>query len=127
MVAITWTTLPVDNFRRPSRFILNDEGEPEPCPDLLKWASGLETNDRKVARTELPNSRVVSTVFLGLDHGYPPGPVLLFETMLFDYSGGARPEYDICKRYSTRHDALVGHEELVAWLQSSSSRPSALR
>jgi hypothetical protein len=47
----------------------------------------------------------VSTVFLGLDHGFfPDEPPMVFETMIF---GG--PLADYCQRYSTLLDAKFGH------------------
>ena len=62
----------------------------------------------RVARTDLPGGRFVSTVFLGLDHNYmPDGPPLLFETMVF-------PECDFCERYSTWEQAVAGHDQISA-------------
>lgn len=46
----------------------------------------------------------VSTVFLGLDHGYN-GQVLLFETMIF---GGEHDGYQ--ERYTTWEEAVSGHK-----------------
>jgi hypothetical protein len=61
----------------------------------------------RVARTELPGGREVSTVFLGLDHQWmPDGPPLLFETMVF-------PECDVCERCSTWDEAVEQHEQVV--------------
>ena len=51
-------------------------------------------------------NKVVSTVFLGLDHSFGGGPPLLFETMIFD--GG---EEEHCVRYSTWQQAEEGHKE----------------
>jgi hypothetical protein len=52
------------------------------------------------------NFSVVSTVFLGIDHGFGDDPIL-FETMVF---GG---EYDgIQKRYSTWDEAVEGHYKI---------------
>jgi hypothetical protein len=53
--------------------------------------------------------RVVSTVFLSINHAFDDGPPVLWETMVF-------PEGD-CRRYTTHKDALEGHEELVRALQ----------
>jgi hypothetical protein len=62
----------------------------------------------RVARTVLDDGREVSTVFLGLDHGFMPGaPPIVFETMVF-------PECDICERYTTWDQALAGHDQIVA-------------
>ena len=61
---------------------------------------------KQVASTYLPNGRHVSTVWLGLDHGFGNGPPLIFETMVF-------PEAEICERYSTEVEAREGHARLV--------------
>lgn len=72
-------------------------------PDLMAWAVWFETADRIVARTEIPGV-VVSTVFLGLDHGWGMGSPLLFETMVFR-DGVA----DECDRCSTWEQAEAQH------------------
>lgn len=51
----------------------------------------------------------VSTVFLGLDHGWGEGPPVLYETMVF---GG--PLDGECERYCTRAEAVAGHALMVA-------------
>lgn len=92
-------------------YILDAEGNPVAEPNPLAWARWFEehNNDRQVARTELPDSVTVSTVFLGLDHSFEPGKVLLFETMIF---GGPLDETQC--RYETREQALKGHEYYVS-------------
>lgn len=57
-------------------------------------------------RTEV-SGKVVSTVFLGLDHNFSgEGPPVLFETMVF-------PDQDICVRYRTFEEAVKGHGDMV--------------
>jgi len=55
----------------------------------------------------------VSTVWLGLNHGFSPdSPPLIFETMVFmdgDMSG-----LDIMDRYSTKAQAKAGHARICA-------------
>ncbi len=63
------------------KYILVDR-MPVPEPDLLKWGRWLESADRRVGETIVEGVRV-STVFLGLDHGWGEGPPILFETMIF--------------------------------------------
>lgn len=77
-------------------------------PDLLKWAAWFETSDRRVAYTILNRRKgiYVSTVFLGLDHGFQ-GP-LWFETMIFGTSLN-----DSQWRYATWEEAMRGHAEMV--------------
>lgn len=66
---------------------------------------GIE--QRRVAETEVGDVRI-STVFLGVDHGWGGGPPLLFETMVF---GGNYDEYQ--DRYSSWQDAEEGHARVV--------------
>lgn len=64
------------------RYILvGHEAVPE--PDLLKWAKWFETAERIIDVTYVTPKVRVSTVFLGLDHGFGDGPPVLFETMVF--------------------------------------------
>lgn len=54
----------------------------------------------------------VSTVWLGLDHGFGSDVPLIFETMVF---GGDEDWADLlCQRYSTEEEAADGHAEIVA-------------
>lgn len=55
---------------------------------------------------------VVSTVFLGLDHGYDGVPKW-FETMVFNHPSGN----DWTTRYTTYDEAVEGHERIVSMLQ----------
>ena len=89
---------------------LDEVGEPVPCEDILEWAAWFAQNHeaRVVVKTELPSGTTVSTVFLGIDHGFRGGEPVLWETMMF---GG---DYDLaCDRYRSRRDAIVGHEMWV--------------
>lgn len=87
------------------RFIL-ENGKPVECNDLMKWAKWLETADRHVAKTKRDNIEV-STVFLGLDHGFGNSSPILFETMVF---GGTYDQEQ--RRYSTVKEAKAGHKEM---------------
>ena len=49
----------------------------------------------------------VSTVFLGIDHSYYGIRPLLFESMVFGV------DKDLQYRYSTYHEAKLGHQKLV--------------
>lgn len=94
------------------RYILDALGEPVPEPDLLKWARWLETADRTVARDELPDGRVVSTVFLSLDHSWSDEPThkpVLWETALFDRDGHVADMW----RYDSKQAAIDGHARVL--------------
>ena len=80
----------------------------EPVPvELEVWAEWFETADRHVRDTARDEVRV-STVFLGLDHGFGRGPPQLFETMVF--VNGSSVD---CERYSTWDEAEAGHQRWV--------------
>jgi hypothetical protein len=81
--------------------------KPVPEPDIIAWGHWFATADRQVRDTARDDVRV-STVFLGLDHGFKGRPVL-FETMLFVNGADAG-----CERYSTWDEAEAGHARWVA-------------
>jgi hypothetical protein len=81
--------------------------------DLEAWAHWFETADRHVAWTE-HELFTVSTVFLGLDHGFGrKGPPVLFETMAFHPETRTELDGDSCWRYSGWDDAEIGHKAMV--------------
>jgi len=83
-----------------------DGHKPVPC-DLLTWGQFLATGGRTVKKDTIGES-LVSTVFLGIDHGFGEGPPLLFETLVF--KGPLADEMD---RYSTWEQAEQGHAAMV--------------
>lgn len=88
-----------------------DGHTPVVAKNFLEWAVWYERADTVVARDELPNGILVSTVFLGTDHNFSRrGPPLLFETMVF-YAD--RDLDDLQHRYSTWDEALEGHRLTV--------------
>jgi hypothetical protein len=78
--------------------------------DTRQWAVLFESDDRIIARTELPGGCQVSTVWLGLDHSFGTGPPLIFESMVFGPDSSA--DLDMM-RYTTREEAEAGHSVLV--------------
>jgi len=91
-------------------YVLVDK-QPVITDDLTLWARNQHIDQRRVAETEAITDVRVSTVFLGLDHGFGGTP-LLFETMVF--GGEADME---CWRYSTWDAAQAGHDAVVAALR----------
>jgi hypothetical protein len=81
--------------------------KPVKCDDLMWWAWWFETADRHVRDTARDDVRV-STVFLGIDHGFSDDGPVLFETMLFVNGSGEQME-----RYCTWDEAEAGHERWV--------------
>jgi hypothetical protein len=103
------------------QYILSPEGEPVPEPDTLKWAAWSGLPKRGLARDTFGEGKEgisVSTVFLALDHGYPPGgPPVLWETMVF---GG---KWDGLQwRHTSKEAALKGHKKAVAKVKRSLAR-----
>ncbi len=82
--------------------------EPKEELDLHKWGKWFETADRHVAIDNLPNGVTISTIFLGLDHGFDDGPPLLFETMIFG-GDGDQDQW----RYATWEEAEKGHAKAL--------------
>jgi len=84
---------------------------------LERWAELHEDLEyMQVAYDEVGLYRV-STVWLGLDHGFGwggPRPVI-FETMVF---GPAWHDLD-CRRYCTEVDAAAGHQEIVTLVRAT--------
>jgi hypothetical protein len=98
------------------RYVLDENGEAKPEPDLFKWAAWFENSaNRIIAHDYLPNGVSVSTVFLGIDHNFfhDGGPVL-WETMIF---GGTEDSYQ--ERYRSREYALEGHQIALAIAQAA--------
>lgn len=89
--------------------------------DALAWAMEFGRDNRQIADTMVEGRRV-STIFLGLDHGFSrSGPPILFETMVFSETVETNEllerEYHETlnmRRYATYAEAMKGHEELVA-------------
>lgn len=98
--------------------------EPISVEDVLEWAKFFEVGDkRRVAMTHL-GSLSVSTVFLGIDHGFAfdkEARPVLFETMVF---GEDCELAGIEQRYCTWEEAEAGHAIMVRRVQLWQS-PSA--
>lgn len=92
------------------KYILNEEGNPVPEPDLMKWDKWFQDNReaRKVKRETIGDSEV-STVFLGLDHAFGGGLPVLWETMVF----GGRLDQEQERCGGKRSEALLMHEAMV--------------
>ncbi len=100
------------------KYILVDR-VPVPCPDLMKWGRFMEEADRHVAVTMVDGIRV-STVFLGLDHGWCDGPPVLFETMIF----GGEHDQDYQERCCTWAEAEAMHKKAVKAAKAGKKAPS---
>lgn len=75
---------------------------------MEQWAElRREDSYKRVAETTVGDSWV-STVWLGLDHGWRSARPIIFETMVF--RGPLDQEQE---RYSTEEEALAGHYAMV--------------
>lgn len=92
------------------KYILDDDGNPQLEPDLIKWAMWFEKNldGRRVAVTEIGEVKV-STVFLALDHGWGQGPPVLWETMVF----GGEMDQEMNRCPGSREQAEAMHQDMV--------------
>jgi len=106
-----------------------DGHEPRLETDWMAWAMWFEKADRHVALTVLLDGSEVSTVFLGLDHGWGGGSPVLFETCVFLHedtepgstwpSGRLVPSSEVQRRYCTWAEAEIGHMELCEQLTNA--------
>ena len=63
----------------------------------------------RVNLTPIADRRLISTVWLGIEHGFDGARPLIFETMVFSRSG---PILETV-RYATETEALTGHEAMI--------------
>ena len=110
-----------------SRFWTLDGHTPVPTDDIHEWSRLLDEHPggRRVGGDDVGDWSV-STVFLGMDHGYGGGPPILFETMIFSRHDPRNEADESCWRYATWEEAEAGHNAVVRWLTadpSASGRP----
>lgn len=92
-----------------NHYILNENDEPIPEEDLMKWGTQMEKANRRVARSTVGRS-TISTIFLGSDHNWTnEGPPILWETMVF--GGDLDGECERCS--GSRKDAEAMHRRMV--------------
>ena len=101
-------------------YILNDKGEAVAEPDHDRWLAWFErayapNGDREHMVRRVALSRIgeweISTVFLAMDHNWSDhGPPILWELMVF----GPEPWGEYQERFSSKEDALAGHQRIFA-------------
>lgn len=96
----------------PILYTLDEQGEPVPCYDTLEWGNFMELKTRIIERTTIQTNPeiMVSTVFLGTDHGWridedPDYKPVLWETMVFGLG-----DDNLMDRYTSLENARKGHE-----------------
>lgn len=97
-------------------WILDTDGKTPIQVDSLEWAKWYATSNRLLKKDQI-GKYLVSTVFLGIDHGsWPEGGLpVLWETMIFNYKGG-----ELVERYTSHDDALRGHKDAVDYAKGLS-------
>ncbi len=97
-------------------YTLDESNNPVPCT-LREWGDLYETEtgqDRRRVASDTVDDYDVSTVFLGLDHGYGfSKKPLLFETMIF----GKEPGDGYQTRCSTWKEAEEMHQKAIQWIK----------
>lgn len=104
-------------------YILDDDGEPQLCEDLLQWGRWMQTAERIVLQTRVGDA-CISTVFLGLDHNHwgTTNCPILWETMIF------KGRFDqFMWRYTSKLDAMRGHIRAVAMVELADDAPRRLK
>lgn len=91
-----------------------DHHTPVPTTDAMAWGKLFNDPKYRTVKKDVIGDILVSTVFLGLDHGYGSGKPVLFETMIF---GGDHDDYQV--RYCTWEEAEAGHERAIKLIQKS--------
>ena len=84
---------------------------------MRKMEKKLSDRSYKVVKQDYTKNKKwwVSTVWLGIDHGWGDGPPQIFETMVFEVKDDvAQMGHDEqCERYATEKEALVGHNKVL--------------
>lgn len=76
---------------------------------MIEWS--LAQNEDNTIYADIINGFLVSTVWLGLSHGFREGRILIFETMIFSEEDGGCAFDGYQRRYETLEEALSGHKE----------------
>lgn len=83
--------------------------------EMEQWRELFEDWEyRRIAYWQGENGASVSTVWLGLEHGYGPTGPIIFES-LYSCPGEEEEVY----RYSTMNEAMASHERLVELAQTN--------
>lgn len=92
-----------------------------PVESFMVWEEWFETADRIVKQETLSDGKWISTVFLGINHGFYIGEPLWFETMVFPKKNDFL-DLDI-ERYTTWEEAEEGHKRMIKkWAIKKSGR-----
>jgi len=80
---------------------------------MEEWSTLFSNKGYQILKqTKLDNGKLVSTVWLGINHNYGENSEvhpIIFESMVFDKDGKDIAQY----RYETEEEAFAGHHQLV--------------
>ena len=103
--------------------------------DLMEWARLSEDPDYRIVAQHWVRGWMVSTVWLGIDHGFAtmfsggPHIPVIFETMIFAPGDVRLAEDDELdqyqERYATEEAALAGHDRALAAMAEKLGGPDA--
>jgi hypothetical protein len=95
---------------RDLNYVLDEHNNPVVEPDIHKWGAFFSNHDRRRVAKTAQGEVEVSTVFLGLDHGFAASErPILFETLVF----GGEHDGDM-NRYATWSEAEEGHKRMCS-------------
>lgn len=100
-------------FSKMSTYILDENNNPVPEPDFVKYCEFMATSDKRQLGYDKIKEAYISTVFLGFDHGRDGEVPVLFETMV---SGNTKID-SYQERYTSYDAALIGHARTVKRLK----------
>lgn len=94
------------------RYWVLDGKEPRPVSDPFEWAAMFESSERFVAQNIVrvgKRKRFISTIFLGIDHGFnfnnqPGYKPVLFESMVFTCRRRTKMRWPDERRYVRRRE-----------------------
>jgi hypothetical protein len=109
-----------EDFLMKNWYVLDEEHNVVPCQGMKDWKERYYESSNRVVKKTFVGKQEVSTVFLGMDHGFSwifkteENRPVVFETMVF---GGKSDEFQ--ERYCTWDEAVKGHDEVVRKLKNN--------
>jgi hypothetical protein len=92
------------------REYVRNDGKIKPAINFIEFSESFRIDNRRIEYTEFSEDCYVSTVFLGLNHGFFSNTPILYETMSFGIE-------EIMVRAATLGDAIRNHQDVVRIIQ----------
>lgn len=103
---------------KPTKYYLDENGNPQRIEDDAAWLKWLQETDRTIASDKVRDAKV-ETYFAGIDQCIER--VELFESVITLPEGA-----HVTKRYSTKEEALEGHDQAVLALKAQDQTSAAI-